>query len=216
VEKTQLRKPATSNTPALCIIKFGQMSFYRLVIMMLFVVPLTTAGQSKIKPKDSVDIKNQIEGFYSWYVDMIKNHRLNKDFNPSFEKRDDGMTTLNFKNYRAGLSKYKFSNDFIERKINEYKLCVDNLNTIPFDTYVKFELDEHEQINCDFSNTYEWSGGMDPIDGSELVRLNKLRDDKIEAVIKFYYNSNNTKEYKYGTRTFTLIRMSDWQITDFR
>ena len=192
------------------------MSFDKLVLMMLFFVPSITMGQSKIKPKDSVDIKNQIEGFYSWYADMIINHRLNEDFNPSFERRDDGMTTLNFKNYRAGLSKYKFSDDFIERKINEYKPCVNNLKTIPYDTYITFELDEHEQIKCDFSNTYEWSGGMDPIDGAELVRLNQLKGDKIDAVIKFYYKTDKAKEYEWGERTFTLIKMSDWQIIDFR
>ncbi len=145
--------------------------------MMLFVVPLASMGQSKIKPKDSVDIKNQIEGFYSWYVDMIKEKRLNKDFNPSFVRLDNGMTTLDFKNYKGGLRRYKFSDDFIERKVNDYKPCVDNLRTVPYDSFVKFELDEHEQLKCDFSNTHEWTGGMEPVDKADLSNL-ELVDKK--------------------------------------
>ncbi len=83
---------------------------------MPFVFPLTTQGQSKIKPKDSVDIKNQIEGFYSWYLVLIKEKRLKKDFNPRFVRLEDGMTTLDFKNYKDGLKSYKFTDDFIKKK----------------------------------------------------------------------------------------------------
>ena len=76
----------------LCTIKFGQMSFSKSVLMVLFVLPFTTWGQTEIKSKDSVDIKNQVEGFYAWYVDMISNHRLGKDFNPSFVRQENGRS----------------------------------------------------------------------------------------------------------------------------
>jgi len=161
------------------------MSFYRLVLMMLFVVPLTTQGLSKIKPKDSVDMKNQIEGFYSWYMDIGKDGRLNRNFNPSFVRQNDGTTTLDFKNYKDGLRKYKFSDDFIERKVNEYKSCVDNLRTVPYDSFVKFELDEHEQLKCDFSNTYEWTGGMEPKDKAELSSLELVDKKTIIGQVDF-------------------------------
>lgn len=147
------------------------MRYNGLIIVILFVVPLKSHGQITIKLKDSIAVKNQIEGFYFWYFDMIKEKRLNKDFNPSFKRQKNGMTTLDFKNYRAGLRKYKFSEDFIERKVGEYNDCVENLKTVPYDTFVKFELDEHEQLLCNFSNIYEWTGGMEP---KEKVSLSSL------------------------------------------
>lgn len=179
-----------------------------MVLMVLFVLPLTTQGQSKIKPKDSVDIKNQIEGFYSWYVDMIKGKRLNKDFNPSFVRLDNGMTTLNFKNYKDGLKKYKFSDAFVERKVNEYKTCVDNLRTVPYDTFVKLELDGHEQLKCDFSNTYEWTGGMEPVDKAELSSLEFI--DKKTIIGHVDFTSYSVRDGK-AKATFKRIK-GEWSI----
>jgi hypothetical protein len=213
-----LRKPATAYVPTLCTIKFGQMNFFRSILMVLFVLPFATWGQTEIKSKDSVDIKNQVEGFYAWYVNMINNHRLGRDFNPSFVRQENGMTTLDFKNYKDGLKRHKFTDDFIERKVNDYKPCLDNLKTISYDSFIKYELDEHEQIKCDFSNTYEWSGGMDPIAGADLMKLHKLSKDKIEAIIRFYDKGpDGTKQYDRGTRIFTMTKnRSHWEISDFK
>ncbi len=175
---------------------------------MLCVISFTARGQSKIKTKDSVNMKNQIEGFYSWYIDMIKNNRENKDFNPSFVRRDDGMTTLDFKNYKDGLRRYKFSDEFIERKVNDYKPCVDNLRTVPYDSFVTFELDEHEQLKCDFSNTYEWTGGMEPKDKAELINL-KLVDNNI-IIGQLTFTSYNKPD---GTAKVTFKKSNnDWRI----
>jgi hypothetical protein len=133
-----------------------------ILLLFLFGFSLTANGQSKINPKDSVDIKNQIEGFYTWYFKLINDNRLNQDFNPGFVKRKDGMTELDFSGYKDGLRKYKFSEDFIQRKIREYRQCNDNLSKIPFDKFSKFEdLNDFESIDCDFTNRYEWTGGME-------------------------------------------------------
>ncbi|MBL7873006.1 MAG: hypothetical protein JNM78_15420 [Cyclobacteriaceae bacterium] len=99
----------------------------------------STSGQPHISSEDSDNIKMQIEGFYSWYINKIKTGKLNADFNPKFVKRNDGMTTLNFDNYKNGLMRFKFSDDFIQTKINDYQQCVDNLAKIPFDKFSKFE-----------------------------------------------------------------------------
>ncbi len=145
--------------------------------MTLIIIPLTANGQAKIKAKDSVDIKNQIEGFYSWYIDMIKTKKL-YDFSPRFAEQSDGMTTLDFKKYKDGLRKYKFTEEFIERKINDYKECVDNLKKIPFDKFSKYtDLDDFENIMCDFGNRYEWTGGQESKDKADLSSL-KIGDKK--------------------------------------
>jgi hypothetical protein len=185
------------------------MSFNKLILMMLVVVPLTTHGQSKIKPKDSVDIKNQIEGFYSWYIDIIKTNKLEKDFNPSFVRQKDGMTTLDFKNYRDGLKRYKFTETYIERKIKDYKACVDNLKTIPFDIFSQYtDLDEFENIMCDFSNRYEWTGGQEPIDKAELLNLKSADNNAIIGQLRFISYGTT-----YGNAKVTFIKVKkDWRV----
>ena len=61
---------------------------------MTLVFPLTTSGQTNVTSRDSVAIKNQIEGFYSWYIDVINNKKPAEGFSPIFVRREDGMTTL--------------------------------------------------------------------------------------------------------------------------
>lgn len=149
----------------------------KLSLMLLFIIPLTANGQPKINARDSIEIKKQIEGFYSWYIDMIKTNKLD-NFNPSFVKQDDGRTTLDFKKYKDGLRSYKFTEEFIERKINDYKDCVDHLKDIPFDKFSQYtDLDDFESIKCDFGNRYEWTGGQEAKDKADLSSL-KIVDKK--------------------------------------
>lgn len=153
------------------------MSFLKLLLILLSIIPLTANGQPRINARDSIEIKKQIEGFYSWYIDMIKTNKLD-NFNPSFVKQSDGMTTLDFKKYRDGLMRYKFTDEFIERKIKDYKECVDNLENIPFEKFSQYtDLDDFENIKCDFGNRYEWTGGQEPKDKADLSSL-KIVDRK--------------------------------------
>jgi len=166
-----------------------------LLVMMQIVVHWTASAQTKVPSKDSIDIKTQIEGFYSWYIGIGRDRKLNKDFNPSFIKKDDGMTTLDFTKYKDGLRRYKFSENFIQRKISDYKSCIDNLNKIPFDKFSQFtELDDFEEINCNFGNRYEWTGGMEPKDRAELVSLKSIDKSTIVAQLDFisYGRSDGT------------------------
>lgn len=156
---------------------------------MLTVVSFTANGQSEMRAKDSVDIKTRIEGFYSWYIDMIKNDRLDIDFNPGFVKKEDGMTTLDFSRYEQGLRKFKFTEDFIKKKIYDFKTCFDNLASVPFDEFIKYELDEHEKLRCDFSSYYEWTGGQEPVDKIELSRLSFVDKETALGEIDFITNS---------------------------
>lgn len=186
-----------------------------IVFIISICVPFSVSGQFKLKAKDSIAIKNQIEGFYSWYIDLIKAKELSREFNPSFVKCEDGMTALSFENYRNGLRKHKFSKAFIERKVAEYKPCVDNLKTVPYDRFITYELDEHEQLKCDFSNTYEWSGGIDPIDGAELSELRIVNKHTVVAnVLLGYYNKSSEGNLSvHGNAKTTFKRKGNgWEI----
>jgi hypothetical protein len=193
----------------------------RVFLIVLIGFSLSAQGQSaklaKISVNDSVKIQTRIIGFYSWYADLGKRQKLNKEFNPVFIKDANGMTTLDFTKYRAGLRKFDFTDDFIKRKINGYKPCLDHLKTISYDTFMKFELDELEQITCDFSNTYEWSGGMEPIDGAELVTLHKIDKHTMESTVRFYNTTADRVKHYCGLVTVTLINSkTGWMINDLK
>lgn len=193
----------------------------RVISIVLIGFSLSAQGQSakltKISINDSVKIQIRIIGFYTWYADLIKRQKLNKEFNPIFIKDANGMTTLDFAKYRAGLRKFDFTDDFINRKINGYKPCLDHLKTIPYDSFIKFEIDELEEITCGFSNTYEWSGGMEPIDGAELVTLTKIDKRTIKSTIRFYNTTTDKVKHYSGSATVTLINSkTGWRINDLQ
>ncbi len=184
-----------------------------LFVIMQIAIHGTSSGQAKITSKDSIDIKTQIEGFYSWYIEIIRDHKLNKDFNPSFVKRDDGMTTLDFTKYKDGLRRYKFTEDFIQRKISDYKSCTDKLNEIPFDKFSQFtDLDDFESIDCDFGNRYEWTGGMEPKDRAELVSLKFIDKATINAQLNFV-----SSDRPDGTAMVTLRKhKKEWLVDNLQ
>jgi hypothetical protein len=124
------------------------------------------------------------------------------------------MTTLDFKKYKDGLRRYKFTEDFIERKILDFKECVDNLNKIPFDKFTQFEdLDDFENIKCDFSNRYEWTGGQDPIDNAELTKLKTIGKGTIFGIVDFYFYPEGQKTKWHTQAKVTLKRKSkEWEI----
>jgi hypothetical protein len=182
-----------------------------ILVLLLFGFSLTAHGQSKINSKDSVDIKDQIEGFYTWYFKLINDKRINHDFNPRFVKQKNGMTELDFKGYKGGLRKYQFSEVFIQRKISEYRQCNENLSKIPFEKFSKFEdLDDYESINCDFNNRYEWSGGMEPKENARLSNLTFVNSETIIGQIEFSSYSQPD-----GNATVTFKRIGkQWMIDD--
>jgi hypothetical protein len=173
----------------------------------------TASGQTKIASTDSVYIKSQIEGFYSWYIGIVKDSRLDNDFNPTFMRRDDGMTTLNFTKYRNGLRRYKFTEDFIQRKVSEYEACVNNLGKIPFDKFSRFtDLDDFENIHCDFGNRYDWTGGMEPKDKAELISLKPVNSKTITGHVAF--TSHNRPD---GTAIVTFRKFrKEWRVDNLR
>lgn len=180
---------------------------------MLCAISFTAHGQLKVKAKDSVDMKTQIEGFYLWYIDLIKIGKLNSDFNPNFVRQDDGMTTLDFKKYTDGLRKYKFTENFIQRKIKDYKECIDNLKKVPFNKFSQYsDLDDFEKIKCDFSNRYEWTGGQEPKDKAELTILKPTDSKTIVGQVSFI-----SKGSQDGTASVSFKKSKkEWRIDNIK
>jgi hypothetical protein len=161
------------------IIEFGTVIQSKKIFFLFgLLLPSIGNGQTKVNAQDSVEIKKQIEGFYTWYIDVAKDRQPMDGFSPVFARKENGMTTLDFGRYKETLLKYQFTGGFIQRKVNEYAQCVDSLAKIPFDKFSLFtDLDDFERIGCDFGNRYEWTGGQEARDKAELISL-KLMDQK--------------------------------------
>lgn len=193
-----------------------------LLTTIILLTNLTAWGQSgrKVDPVDSVDLKNKIETFYSWYAGLIKSRKVDKDFSPNFIRRSDGMTTLDFTKYRDGLKKNNFTDTFIERKINGYRQCVDNLGKIKYETFLKFRnLDQFEEIQCAFNNVHEWTSDMEPHDGAELSSLKAIDEKTITGIVQFYSTNVNGHRYlwDYKQATVTFVRQGgSWKINDLK
>ena len=97
---------SSSPTTLLFILQFYHLKMTVLIKVFLILIgfSLSAQGQStkltKISINDSVKIQIRIIGFYTWYADLIKRQKLNKEFNPIFIKDANGMTTLDFAKYR--------------------------------------------------------------------------------------------------------------------
>jgi len=190
------------------------------IFLILTILTTTTFGQttSHVSEKDSIEIKNIIEGFYSWYAGQIKNHL--DEFSPRFVKKSDGMTTLDFTKYRQGLKRNGFTVDFIKRKISSYQECVDNLGKINYETFLKFDgLDQLAEIKCDFDNVREWTMDQDRHDGADLVKIKQINKQKAIATVQFYNlrpdGSKFIWDYKQATVTF-LQQDKVWRIDDLK
>jgi hypothetical protein len=117
---------------------------------------------------------------------MMNDNRLSHDFNPRFAKQKNGMTGLDFKAYQIGLRKHRFTEEFIQKKIRAYQQCNDNLQKIPFEEFSQFkDLDDFEVINCDFSNRYEWTGGMERKETARLTNLTLVDSETIVGQVNF-------------------------------
>ena len=167
--------------------------------------------EPSVEPSDSMQIKNKIERFYSWYATLIKNKTVNTDFNPQFVKRSDGMTTLDFTNYRRGLKQNGFTDSCINSRIRKYNQCVENLSRVKYDKFLKFkDLDQYEEIKCDFGNVFEWFAGMEPFDRAELVGLSIMNERTILGDVKFINGNGRQAKVRF------LKQGGEWRIDEIK
>jgi len=185
--------------------------------VLCLVVHLTSGnyafGQVIIPKADSIAMKENIEGFYSMYLGLIKSGKLDADFNPLFVKKKNGKAALDFTNYQAGLKKYGFSDDLIKQKTKAYDDCVSNLAKLPYDTLNWFRNgSELGLISCEFENSYEWIGGNpDPVDRAILSMFEPLNKKMIFGQLEFFYPDSSSA----GGANITFRKIGkDWKITE--
>jgi len=177
-----------------------------------------TDKQNLISINDSVKIKNTIEGFYSWYGEIIKRNRLSKEFSPAFIKDKDGMTSLDFTQYKERLTRHNFTDDFIKRRMHDYNACLENLKTIPYETFLTYQdQDQLKKMDCDLASVYPWAKSIDSPDGAELLELYKLNKNTVEGKVRFFTKTPDGVKQYWGSATLTLIKFKvGWEINDIK
>ncbi|UYN87563.1 MAG: hypothetical protein KIT51_04750 [Cyclobacteriaceae bacterium] len=187
-------------------------------ILLTLLTCSTVLGQTRVTTTDSLRIKIRCESFFDWYIDLIKKNEI-KDFNPQFVRTADGMTDLDFTNYRNGLKDNFFTDELINDLVKNFKDCQGNLKTIPYERFKDFtDLDQFENIKCDFCNRYEFIGGMEPIDGANVTKIKKLNRKIVEVTMTLFYLTDNKKQV-HGQTTMTLQRHKKnifWKINNIR
>ncbi len=183
------------------------------IIIFLFFLSSHITGQ-ELNTKDSFEVSKIVNGFFNWYVAAI-NDKIESEFQPSFIKGKDGMTTLEYGEYLENLEKHGFSNDLIVNEINSYSECLENIEKLKFEDFENqyTDIDQYELTNCDFSNYYRWTGGQEPVDGIRIESID-ISDNFIVTVIIEYFtlDSENTKHF-YGKNRIYLVKIeSEWKI----
>jgi len=195
----------------------------RLILILVLSTSVAAWGQSSNKQasslQDSIAVKKIVETFYQWYAELIKDEKIGTEFNPRFVKAKNGMTSLDFSKYIDGLRNNHFTEGYIKRKIKDYDPCINNLAKIKYETLLGFEdLDQFEEIKCDFSNVYEWIADMEPHDGAELTRVISTEKGLI-GTIQFYNINTDGKKSIWDHKNATIIfrlESNEWRIDNIK
>jgi hypothetical protein len=179
-------------------------------------LPFNVTGQ--INKTDSLEIKKNVIRFYNWYVAAIED-KIFEEFRPVFSEDINGMATLNLSVYLNNLEKFGFSDSLIQLERQSYKPCIDNLAKLKYSEFKSkwTDLDDFEQHNCDFGNYYRWIGGMEPIDGIRVTKVEFKNQGYAFVNIEYFtYGENNNKDF-WGRNVIELIKIKHlWQITNIQ
>ena len=174
--------------------------------------------KGQISKTDSILISKTVTDFYSWYAKAASSNDI-KEIRPLFIKDSKGMTTLDFNTYVDNLRKNNFSPTLIEKTIRAYDPCLKNLNKISFNDFNTYtDLDQFEEIKCDFNNHYEWTMDMEQIDGADVSKITRINEkDVIVDVLFFNIGTKDNKkrfwDYKIG-RISLIKDAGNWKIND--
>lgn len=181
----------------------------KLTIVLLF---LSSIGFSN-NTDDSTQVAELAIGFYDWYATAIK-ERQYKEFQPYFDKKENGMTTLNFSPYIDNLKAKGLSDSLIQAEKGSYLTCLKALDTIPyleFDSII-IDLIDYENIKCDHFNSYRWGGGQEGIDGIKVYAF-EIKGEKAYLLADFYnqYKSDKSFWKRYFKIEF-IKENGEWKI----
>jgi len=193
------------------------MNLIKLISLITFLAISNVAFSTHIEiseNSDSLVVTKTAQDFFKWYIETVKNKKIN-EYQPTFIADNKGMTTLDFSKYFENLRKLSFTESFIETERKQYQECLDNLEKIEFKVFnSEFDdLDEFENIKCDFSNSLKWTGGQEIVDGFEIKKVTFINQDYSNVVgVFFFLNSDQTKSYS-GKRNILLRKTNEiWKI----
>lgn len=169
----------------------------------------------QINDTDSLEVTKIVTNFYNWYILSTK-HNDFMDTGPIFLTDTNGVVRLDYSKYIAKLKKYNFADTLIYKEILTYKNCEDNLKNISKSDFLKFEdLDDYENIDCAFSNSYRWIGGQEMCDGVRVNSVDFLDMKNCYLTIEFYNISNENRYYWGNNIKVSLLRIyNKWEICD--
>jgi hypothetical protein len=181
---------------------------------LLVLLSVHFSSDAQVQDPDSIKISNIVYDFYKWYLESIKDRKY-QEFQPKFVEDKKGMTTLDCSNYLQNLEKHSFSDSLMLREKNSYKTCINNLAQIQFSVFTSEwnDLDNFEESGCDFSNYYRWIGGMDPIDGIRIIKIDFKKLNIATVQIDYFsFGANNSKDF-VGSNVVELIKLGkSWKI----
>ncbi len=165
-------------------------------------------------PQDSTEIVHVVEEFYDWYITAIHD-KTDRDFQPYFKEDSAGNTTLHLETYLSNLRAHGFSDSLLTAEKESYNYCLTHLSNIPYNQRdsLLIDLDQYEEIQCDFSNYYRWSGEQEPMDG---FRINSYKAQGKTAIVNITFSNLQNRGSVYWYPQESSIKLSfiqnEWKI----
>jgi hypothetical protein len=209
VLKSEKQKNIYGNGNGIVLI-YPKKKYFKQISLLLGSIP-----NSQID-SDSTKVETIVKNFFNWYIGVVKsNNRV--EFLPQFVENDKGMTTLDFSKYFENLKKYQLCDSLIESERLSYQVCISHLENVKYSDFKTswIDLDDFESTNCDFANTYRWTGGMEPVDCIKIVDVKIISNQTGLVQLKFCGIDSNDKEYFRGKKTVILEKQNgNWKIIE--
>ena len=182
----------------------------------LLVLLFSITSCSEALKSDETKIEGLVTDFYSWYADQIK-WGNNLAFQPDFTSDSNEVTALDFRIVEANLLEFGFHRDCVKEYKKEFSECEKNLQSITLDSLMNFEgIDEYENINCDFFNSYFWTKDMEAHDGVEVTSIKINGDNTAVAEGRIFNVAEKMRLFwEHKKINIQLVKEEDtWLIKD--
>jgi hypothetical protein len=189
-------------------------SFFLILFLVLF---STGVNAESFTNKDSSEVSTKVSDFFNWYLTAIDEQQY-KEFQPRFVEDKNGMTTLDYSIYMANLKKYHFSDSLIQTEKQYYQKCIENLEKIKYSDFnTKYtDLDQFEDIDCDFGNSYRWTGGQEAPDKMKIIKVEFKNNDTAFITVSYGSSTAGDDENSYwGNLIVSMKKIAGlWKITN--
>jgi len=187
-------------------------SFFLILLLVTFAL---AAKAENISNKDSSEVSIKVSDFFNWYLTVIQEQQY-KEFQPQFAEDKNGMTTLDYSIYVNNLRKYHFSDSLIQTEKLYYQKCIGNLGKIKYTDFKKnyTDLGQFEEIDCDFSNSYRWTGGQEAPDKMKIIKIEFKNNDTALITVSYGSSTIGDNEDSYWGSIIVNMKKNNgsWEI----